>query len=176
MSTTIKTPETTTKPVKRLSFVTETRTKRGAWVSWNHFDVPAQKYDAGMLTGKRAALELLLDIKAHPEDYKSAYELQAIMADVAQARTEARAIKHRVLDTPTREGAANGFVSVVNMYFAFGAVHAEVHKHMASVIEQQVQHNEQMAAYDKKRKAASTAAGIATRRANKALKAAGGMA
>ena len=173
MSTTTKTPDTITTQIGHLSFVTETRTKRGRWISWNHFDVAPETYMEGILTGKRLALELMLDMKANPETYQHTTELRHILADVAKATEEARAMRQRVFDTPTREGAAVGFMGVVIQYFAFGVRSAEVHKHMAGVIENQVQSNKTMADYDAKRKAQSIATGIATRRANKALKAAG---
>ena len=163
-----------TKPIGRLSFATYTTTKRGRWLGRNHFDVAPEPYMQGMVTGQRLALELMRDIKANPDSYKNSGELQLILADAAKAKKEARSIKHRVFDTPTREGAAHAFLAEVIRYFAFGVTQANFEKHTAGVIQEQIQLNEQMEAYDKKRKAVSTAAGIATRRANRALKAAGG--
>ena len=81
MSTATKTPETVTSQCGRLSFVTETRTKRGAWLSRNHFDVALEGYSESMLTGKRLALELMLDMKANPADYKTPYELKNILEE-----------------------------------------------------------------------------------------------
>jgi hypothetical protein len=157
-----KTPETVTSQRGRLSFVTETRTKRGAWLSRNYFDVAPQSYSEGMLTGKRLALELMLDMKANPADYTTPYELRSILADV--------------LNTPTRQGAADGFMAVVIAYFTFGVTHAEVEKHMSELIAQQAQSNETMAAYYAKENAEVNARRIATRRANKALRAVEGAA
>ncbi len=171
MSTATKTPETVTSQRGRLSFVTETRTKRGAWLSRNHFDVALEGYSEGILTGKRLALELMLDMKANPADYKTPYELRSILEDVAGAQEEAKAMRQRGLNTPTRQGAANGFMAVVVAYFTFGVTHAEVEKNMSEEITQQAQSNKTMAEHDANRKAQATAKRIATRRANKALKA-----
>lgn len=171
MSKNTKTPETVTSQRGRLSFVTETRTKRGAWLSRNHFDVALEGYSEGMLTGKRLALELMLDMKANPADYKTPYELRSILADVAEAQVQAKAMRQRDLNTPTRQGAADGFMNVVAAYFTFGVTYAEVEKHMSEEIAQQAQSNEAMAAHYAGRKAQATAKRIATRRANKALQA-----
>ena len=171
MSKNTKTPETVTSQRGRLSFVTETRTKRGARLSRNHFDVAPQPYSEGMLTGKRLALELMLDMKANPADYKTPYELKNILEEVANAKEQAKAMRQRVFNTPTRQGAADGFMAVVIAYFTFGVTHAEVEKHMSEVIAQQAQSNETMAAHYAKKNAEVNAKRIATRRANKALQA-----
>ena len=171
MSKNTKTPETVTSQRGRLSFCTETRTKRGAWLSLNHFDVAPQSYSEGMLTGKRLALELMLDMKANPADYKTPYELKNILEEVANAKEQAKAMRQRVFNTPTRQGAADGFTAVVIAYFTFGVTHAEVEKHMSEVIAQQAQSNETMAAHYAKKNAEVNAKRIATRRANKALQA-----
>ena len=178
MSTATKTPETVTSQRGRLSFVTETRTKRGVLLSRNYFDVAPQPHSEGVLTGKRLALELMLDMKANPADYKTSYELKNILADVANAKEQAKAMRQRVFNTPTHQGAADGFMAVVVAYFTFGVTHAEVEKHMSEEIAQQAHSNETMAEWDAKRKAQSakrkaqtTATRIAARRANKALQA-----
>ena len=172
MSKNTKTPETVTSQRGRLSFVTETRTKRGARLSRNHFDVAPQSYSEGMLTGKRLALELMLDMKANPADYKKTpYELKNILEEVANAKEQAKAMRQRVFNTPTRQGAADGFTAVVIAYFTFGVTHAEVEKHTSEVIAQQAQSNETMAAHYAKKNAEVNAKRITTRRANKALQA-----
>ena len=171
MSKNTKTPETVTSQRGRLSFCTETRTKRGASLSRNHFDVAPQSYSEGMLTGKRLALELMLDMKANPADYKTPYELKNILEEVANAKEQAKAMRQRVFNTPTRQGAADGFMAVVIAYFTLGVTHAEVEKHTSEVIAQQAQSNETMAAHYAKKNAEVNAKRIATRRANKALQA-----
>ena len=102
-----------------LSFTTSTVTARGAWVAYNHFDVPAQEYGAGSITGYRCAAELLAALQ---RGYGPHIDIPSIVREAAASARCSSGAK------PSRAGAAVAFMSVVTealKFLAQNSLHAE---------------------------------------------------
>ena len=111
-----------TKP-SGLSFHTRHLDARGNALSDNAFDVPLEDYDHGWDTGRRAAAELLACIKARPRDGMPMFgcRLSDLLPDVEKAQAE-----NATVDSPSRRGAALGFLSVLDAALQFAAHHADM--------------------------------------------------
>lgn len=102
-----------------LSFSTSTVTARGAHVEYTHFDVPAQEYGAGSITGYRCAAELLAALQ---RGYGPHIDVPSIVREAAEAT------RHRSGTEPSKVGAAVAFMSVVSealKFLAQNSQHAE---------------------------------------------------
>ena len=112
----------TTKP-NGLSFHTRHLDARGNALSDNAFDVPLEDYDHGWDTGRRAAAELLASIKGKPHDGTPMFgcRLADLLQDVEKAQAE-----RTTGDSPSRRGAALGFLSVLDAAIQFAAHNADM--------------------------------------------------
>ena len=126
----VKAPRRTTKPAvfsitkpSGLSFHTRHLDARGHTLLESAFDVPLEDYDHGWDTGRRAAAELLACIKARPRDGMPMFgcRLSDLLPDVEKAQAE-----HATGDSPSRRGAALGFLSVLDAALQFAAHHADM--------------------------------------------------
>ena len=126
----VKAPRRTTKPAvfritkpSGLSFHMRHLDARGNTLLDNAFDVPLEDYDHGWDTGRRAAAELLACIKARPRDGMPMFgcRLSDLLPDVEKAQAE-----NATVDSPSRRGAALGFLSVLDAALQFAAHHADM--------------------------------------------------
>ena len=154
----------------RLSFVTTTKTKNDRWLWGSNFDVPREPHGDGIVTGQRIALELMRDIKAHPDDYADTYAMRLIVEEAMAERNST------MRDEATRRGAATGFIDVLLGCFSHMALETDFEGRMAGIISQQIILNRELdaneAAEEAEEKAQRKAASAATRKAKKANKAA----
>lgn len=97
-----------------LSFITEEVNRLGGWIDERRFDVPAEDYAAGYITGYRCAGELLTALQ---RGYGPHIALNRILEEVMTAIKEP-------YGTRGRAGAASAFVSVVEEALKFFAKHA----------------------------------------------------
>lgn len=94
-----------------------TRTMRGRQVSCCAFDVPAEPYGPGWRTGERAAFELLRYLR-DSSTVPGAQPLAAIVEEVSEALVSTNGIGP---DTPSKRGAACGFLSVLQLMAQAGS-------------------------------------------------------
>jgi hypothetical protein len=94
-----------------LSFVRQVQNARGKFLHWNYFDVPAQDYAEGAVTGYRCAAELLavLELGHGPHT-----QLQRVLENVAQAAGEG-------FNNANRRAAAVAFLEIVGQALNFFA-------------------------------------------------------
>ncbi|ABM93509.1 hypothetical protein [Methylibium petroleiphilum] len=92
----------------QFSFVSETYTRRKRLLFVSFFDVPEEHFYEGKLTGIRAAREMFTAL-SRDSSVRNRFVLQ-------EALKEAMRIKDEQTDfeTKSRQGAANGFVSVMH--------------------------------------------------------------
>lgn len=128
-----------------LSFTTSTITARGAWVAYNHFDVPAQEYGAGSITGYRCAAELLAALE---RGYGPHIDVPSIVREAAAAA------RLRSGTAPSRKGAAVAFLSVVEEAMKFLAQNAQHAKHLSQKIAEAESVNAQFDELQAERRAA----------------------
>lgn len=100
-----------------LSFCTVTLNRRSAYFSACYFDVPAESYAAGAVTGYQAAAELLRALKL---GYGPAVSRVAMILRDASEAGEEHAGK------PSRRGAAAAFMEVMAEGIAFLGRHGKV--------------------------------------------------
>jgi hypothetical protein len=155
MSDRIAQPDGSVKITHGLSFVTTTQTKRGRYVASSGFDVPAESYADGWITGTLAAGELLAALR---EEH---FDLMRILRDAAAAS-----------DSEERRGAGVGFLRTIEAMLYFAADHAQHRTYVARRIESlramssQVREREQIA---KRQFAERMHAAKARRRAAKSI-------
>jgi hypothetical protein len=152
---------TVTKRDRTLSFVSTTYTKRGRYIGTNYFDVPAESYGDGNVTGQRAALELMRDIKANADKLGYLGLAQPVMEAVA------RAMDGPLTADKSTKGAAVGFMDTVLEYFRFGVCAADVETHMTGGIARQIESNRRLDEWYAERKADSIKRMVATRKAKR---------
>lgn len=99
-----------------LSFVREYKTKRGKWIKTNKFDVPAQDYLHGGITGYRAALELIEVLKSDGDTMRLGHHL--IIEEAFRAQV------NEPFNGTNRRAAASAFTSFVSEAVTFASKHA----------------------------------------------------
>ena len=97
-----------------LSFVTKEIGRNGGRTGDRYFDVPAEAYGAGCITGHRYAGELLMALQ---RGYGPYIHLDWILREVQEAAGESS-------EKPNRSAAANAFLDVVKESMTFMAKHA----------------------------------------------------
>lgn len=100
-----------------LSFVRQVQNARGKFSHWNYFDVPAQNYAEGVVTGYRCAAELL---EALALGYGPHIQLHHVLTSAAQAAEEG-------YNSVNRRAAAVAFLEIVEQALNFFAKHS-VHR------------------------------------------------
>ena len=106
-----------------LSFFTTELNRLGAWKSQNYFDVPAESYHAGWVTGYRCAAELL---EALEQGQK--INMTWVIRDVIEAGQDPAG-------TPGRRGASVAFMEIMGEAIGFTAQHGRNAPWMARKIE-----------------------------------------
>lgn len=97
-----------------LSFITQQISRNGGWIGERCFDVPAEDYVSGNITGYRCAGELLAALQC---GYGPYIPLNNILDEVITAT-------HESFDKTGRRGAAVTFLEVVRESLTFIAKHA----------------------------------------------------
>lgn len=108
---------------ERLSFVTTTIGPRGGYAAMNHFDVPAEDFCAGQVTGLKCAAELLKELQ---RGYGPHISVPDIIHDAAKANAGNSRGK------PSQSGAWWAFADVLEdalKFFAKYASHSEFLAH-----------------------------------------------
>lgn len=108
-----------------LPFLTRTTTKRGRVVSWCDFDVPAEEYTQGFLTGTRVCAALFKRMCDGPP---------CDLVMVAQGAAAALAEKG---DQPSRRGAGAGFFRALEALVKHAAATNTI-SHSRTVVDQAV--------------------------------------
>lgn len=127
-----------------LSFVTEEINRVGGWTGERCFDVPAEDYYAGCVTGYRCAAELLY---ALARGYGPHFVKQHVIKAALQAREEP-------YGKPSRRGAGTAFMEVIGEAVTFMAKHSRHREFMAAKIAEAERLQATMAELDAKEKAA----------------------
>lgn len=140
-----------------LPFITEVISGRGCVTGERYFDVPAEDYGAGNLTGYRCAGELL---KALQRGHGQHICLSRILEEVTAANTD------EPVRQPSRRGSAAAFIGVVEEALVFFAKHARHQEFLAH----RVAEIEKYQAYCAERDAADKAAFVQRMRQAKAKK------
>lgn len=116
-------------------FWTRRETPRGRWLGRSYFDVPAEDYGAGRLTGAKAARDLILFLKEHRP---SGGLPHFIRHGVHECLEEAFALGQTPWDgKEPRRGAAVAFCQIVTQFFCLGATYAN-----PAYLDQQVEQEE----------------------------------
>lgn len=110
-----------------MPFWTQRTTARGRELSTNYFDVPDERYWAGLLTGTKAARELILFLQQY-ERARSVELFIGLEAEISACLCSAAALASK-RGAPHRNEvgahhAANAFCTLVTRYFMSGAAHA----------------------------------------------------
>ena len=127
-----------------LSFFTQEISRVGGWTGERCFDVPAEDYYAGSVTGYRCAAELL---EALARGYGPHIPMQHIITEALQASKEP-------YGKPSRCGAGGAFMEVVGHAVTFMAKHARHKEFMAAKIAEAERTQATIAELDAKEKAA----------------------
>lgn len=127
-----------------LSFVTEEINRAGGWTGERCFDVPAEDYYAGSVTGYRCAAELL---EALARGYGPHIIKSHVINDALQASDEPHG-------KPSRRGAGTAFLAIVGEALTFMARHSLHKEFMAAKIAEAESARTTMAELDAKEKAA----------------------
>jgi hypothetical protein len=127
-----------------LSFVTEECNRAGGWTGERCFDVPAEDYYSGSVTGYRCAAELL---EALARGYGPHIIKSHVIKDALQASDEPRG-------KPSRCAAGSAFMEIVGEALTFMAKHSRHKEYMAAKIAEAERLQTTMAALDARDKAA----------------------
>lgn len=127
-----------------LSFVTEEINRVGCWTGERGFDVPAEDYYAGSVTGYRCAAELL---DALARGYGPHFVKQHVIKAALQASDEP-------YGKPSRRGAGTAFMEVIEGALTFMAKHSRHKEFMAAKIAEAERLQATMAELEAKEKAA----------------------
>ncbi|WP_114970219.1 hypothetical protein [Rhodoferax ferrireducens] len=114
-----------------LSFVTRVETKAGKFVSENNFDVPAQAYWDGALTGVKMASEYMAAISLRN------FECTSLMSIVRDMATCLVAEADQELGTPKRGNVAVAFLRELECMLRFSAKHCNHQQYFSDQIAQQ---------------------------------------
>lgn len=109
-----------------LTFTTCSVTPRGYTKDFSLFDVPAEVYSEGSITGYRCAAELL---QALQRGYGPHIDMLGILKEASEARFEG-------CGKPSRAGAAGAFLGIVAEALKFLATHARHGEFIARKIEE----------------------------------------
>lgn len=115
-----------------LTFMTRSLTRQGGYLSENMFDVPAQSYSDGLITGYKCADELLAVTR---RGYGPHLNTGRIIEAAIEAGKDS-------FDKPGRRGAANAFMEVVCQAMSFLAKQGNTDVWIASRMEQAERDNE----------------------------------
>ena len=107
-----------------LSFITQEVSRNGGWAGERCFDVPAEGYGPGRITGLRCAAELL---QALQRGYGPHISVRDITEAAMQASNEKSA-------TASRSSAGYGFMTILEDAMQFMAKHAKHEQYMANKI------------------------------------------
>lgn len=99
-----------------LSCISFKKTKRGRYVGFSYFDVPAESYGDGCLTGVRLASELMDHIKSGEQGF----DMLSVIEGAVEALDPAH-IEH------SRRGAAVGFLRMIEKVL-FACARAGIHE------------------------------------------------
>lgn len=132
-----------------LSFLSETRTPKGKWLGWDHFDVPALSYYDGEAKGLEHMLELLDAIAARRQTFDLRIDHALEKAFVLAASQD---VIERYKDVHASNVAA-GFVETVSDALIFFARHAGYKRYIQARIED-VRRNAARDADEKQQRAA----------------------
>lgn len=127
-----------------LSFVTDEINRVGGWTGQRCFDVPAEDYHAGHVTGYHCAAELL---EAIGRGYGPHIGVPHIIEAAIQARDEP-------CGKPSRRGAGSAFMTIVGDALTFMARHSKHKEFMAAKIAEAERLRAGMAELKAKEKAA----------------------
>ena len=151
-----------------LSFRTRHTDVRGNILAENAFDVPPENYERGWDTGRRAAAEFLAVLKVKPGNGEQPYglRLRDLLPDVGKAMAE-----FEKGNRPDREGAALGFLSVLDAAIKYAVHNAD----MQGYVQRELDSSEAWRLKDAEREAANQVELVervqAARKAKRAAKA-----
>jgi hypothetical protein len=123
-----------------LSFVREYKTKRGKWIKENWFDVSAQDYLHGGITGYKAAQELIEALCTGRCEGR--IHVRHIIREVGEA------LVNESFDGTNRHAAASAFASFVSEAVTFASKHANWEAWFQSRIEGYQKHLDYQTAKD----------------------------
>ena len=126
-----------------LSFVTEDVNRAGEWMGERGFDVPAEDWYAGSVTGYRCAAELL---DALARGYGPRINRQSVIEGALMACAEP-------CGKPSRRSAGFAFIAIVEEALTFMAKHSRHKEFMAAKIAEAEQLRTAMAVLEAKEKA-----------------------
>lgn len=127
-----------------MSFVTEEVNRVGGWTGERYFDVPAEDYCAGSVTGYRCAAELL-------DALGRGYGPHVVKWQVIKAAVQASEEPH---GEPSRCGAGTSFMEVIGDALTFMAKHSRHREFMAAKIAEAERWQATIAEREAKEKAA----------------------
>lgn len=116
-----------------LSFVSERRTPRGRYIEKSRFDVPAEDYHDGAITGIRAAGEMLALLKARPEDL-------VVRSWLNKSLEEAGVLSHGQfpdLDEHSKRSAAVSYLRVMTEFLVYAAKYSDSEEYIAARAERE---------------------------------------
>ena len=140
----IRHPDGTRTKQGALSFMTKEINRSGGCAEQRFFDVPAETYGTGYVTGYRCAAELLEALQRGYGPYISVREITEGAIQAADEET----------GKASRRGAGYGFLSVVDDAMQFMARHAQHGEYMARKIAEVERSNAWVAEQDAREKAA----------------------
>lgn len=152
-----------TKKVYRngFSFRSTLRSKRGALMADNYFDVPAQEYGEGWLTGYKVARELLQALK-NGGSICDSHDVHRIMKAAAIAADE-----NSKCGATSRRGASCAFFTVIAGALRGAAKHTDFGTFIDRLEAEHADSKANMDAHYAEQKAQSIAKGVATRKAKR---------
>lgn len=139
----VRRPDGTRTQQGALSFVTKEIGRNGDWTGDRYFDVPAEDYSTGGITGYRCAGELLAALQ---RGYGPYLHLNNILEEVMAAADEPSG-------KASRRGAGVTFLEVVNESLTFMAKHARHTEFVAGRIVQAEKYQAHCIEQDAKKKA-----------------------
>ena len=107
-----------------LSCITHTQTTRGRHIASNSFDVPAEEYGDGNLTGYRIAAEFMLALQTDSRGFNALDVIEEACA----------ALQERDIETG-RRGAAVGFLRTIEEVLIAGARYTRHQQHVGDKVE-----------------------------------------
>lgn len=105
-----------------LSCIVHTRAARRRWLHTSHFDVPAECYGAGNVTGMRIAAEFMRAVRSG----RPGFDPLAVIVDACLALRESDGTPSSCdVDSPSKRGAAVGFLRLMEEFIKAASNYGE---------------------------------------------------
>ena len=163
---TTPTPELGFETASQLSFITEPKPRCGNGHGVKYFDVPDERFAAGVVTGTHVALELLDAVKRSTNAPGATWVVGQVVRAAIAAEASGRTPQGYVTTKPSRRGAAYGFMLMMDQAVVFLAKHGTYRDFLT----RQAENYEQVVDAEKAEIKERTARAIAARKAKRIAK------